>query len=163
MIVLGIDPGNTGGLVATDGINVIGQWVMPVVNVGTAKAKNNVLDLDEVEHVLTELFPLDAVAIEWQQSYGQHLAGIGKLMRSFGQLEGLVKALCVRYELPRPSAQGWHSILKGTEGKGKARSIIYAARRFPGLDLMPGARTTKHDGLADAACIAAWLCERMRR
>lgn len=162
MIVLGIDPGNTGGLVCIDDIgDVAGQWIMPTVDVGTKKKKRLVLDIYAVEMILMGIPGLGGVAIEFQQPFPkQGLSSTGKLMRAFGQLEGIVMARGHRYELPRPAQ--WQKVLAGVEGEGKQRAAIYAARRLPDLDLYPGRKRKPHDGLADAACIALWMHSKVR-
>lgn len=48
------------------------------------------------------------------------------------------------------------AVLSGVQGGGKDRAINWCKVFCKELDLRPGKRTTDHDGLADAACIAEY-------
>lgn len=48
------------------------------------------------------------------------------------------------------------AILSGVQGSGKQRAVNWCRVFVKGLDLYPGRRTTPHDGMSDAACIAEY-------
>lgn len=48
------------------------------------------------------------------------------------------------------------AIVARVQGAGKAKAINWCRVFLPSLDLRPGKRTTDHDGLSDAACIAEY-------
>jgi crossover junction endodeoxyribonuclease RuvC len=73
--------------------------------------------------------------------------------RGFGIWEGVLSALDVPYRTVRPSV--WtKKVLAGTPGEGKARSIQFALRMFPGAEITPKGCRVPRDGRADALCLA---------
>ena len=47
-------------------------------------------------------------------------------------------------------------LFKGEPGEGKARSIAFASRMFPDMELIPPRCRVPRDGRADAACLALY-------
>lgn len=160
MISIGIDPGLRGGLVALYPDAPPEAHVMPVLSYQVRGKNRREMDLYSVCDWLTGMRLTYgsgglSVAIERQQAYrGQGLSSTAKTMRAYGQLEGICQGLGLSYLLPRP--QEWQELLDGTPGEGKGRSIAWCQKHLPDLDLTPGRLRVPHDGLADAACIAAW-------
>jgi hypothetical protein len=80
---------------------------------------------------------------------GQGISGQCKLARICGQIEGIVSALGMSYQITHPRT--WSKVMRDVEGTDlKARARISAGRRFPDLDLS----LKKHHNRADAALIA---------
>jgi crossover junction endodeoxyribonuclease RuvC len=156
-VVVGVDPGLRGGIVALRGNEVLMAECMPTLQVGKSK---KIVDVVTFAHRLEGVGPT-VVAIEAQQSMpGQGLSSTFKTGRGFGQLEGVCYGLRIRFEVPRATA--WtKTILKGVAGEGKQRGISFIQRRLPHLDLSPGALRVPHDGIADAACIALWMQQKL--
>lgn len=73
--------------------------------------------------------------------------------RGFGIWLGILGALEIPYRTVRPS-QWTKRIFSGLPGKGKERSVQFARRMFPALELVPPGCRKPRDGRADAACLA---------
>lgn len=158
-MVIGIDPGLTGGIaVLLDG-NPVYTVVMPVIG--------NVLDLPRlIQHLRfppgdMKLFapPLPAVYLERAQPMPkQGSVSTFKFGRTMGQIEGVVTALGLPLVLVPP--QRWqkvmHAGIERTLGP-KERSAMAVARLYPHLDLRASPRCRKaHEGLVDALLLGAW-------
>lgn len=154
MLVVGIDPGKKGGIVTLNGSTVLAQNTMESVLVG--KSYN--------EHAMREaLFDgvPDAsrgevhVIIERQGSRpGEGHAGAFKCGYGFGLWVGICAGMLLEYSIVSPAT--WQKVLRGAPGTGKERSILFAQRALPDLELYPGRKRKPHDGLADAACLALY-------
>ena len=144
MSVAGIDPGKDGG-VAIRCHN--GSWVaFPMPIVGGEVAVAQIADELQTQDV-------SRVVIERQQAMPkQGVASTFTIGRNYGKLLGALEARRIPFqEVP---AKSWKAkVLKGTK-KDKDAAIAYAHRIAPGVELMPGKRTTPHDGIADAVCMA---------
>ena len=163
MIVVGIDPGKTGGIVrlrSDDWLHVAAFRAEDTILVG----RGGDYRVKAMCALLRDLAP-ELVVLEKQQAmppkvHGrvQGVASTASIMRAMGLWEGVLGALEVPHVLVRP--QVWQRrILAGAPGEGKARAIAVAERRLPGLNLTPGRCTKPHEGLADAACLALWGLE----
>ena len=146
MRVAGIDPGKDGG-VAIRCPN--GSWVafpIPLVgkDIGVAQIADELCSLN-----------VTRVVIERQQSMPkQGLVSTFTIGRNYGMLLGMLAARQIPFV--EITAQQWKGrILKGTK-KDKPAAISYANRIAPSVDLTPGKRTTPHDGMADAICMAEY-------
>lgn len=89
-----------------------------------------------------------------------------KVMRG-GQSDSGYTALCAslkfwkaafgKHDVETVYPRTWQAaVLSGVQGAGKDRAINWCRVFCKELDLRPGKRTTDHDGLADAACIAEY-------
>lgn len=74
--------------------------------------------------------------------------------RGYGMWLGILGALGLPFRTVRPNE--WTKVLKGTPGKGKARSIQFASMIFPDMPLIPKGCRKPRDGRADAACMVWW-------
>jgi hypothetical protein len=153
-VVLGIDPGQTGALVALSGATVRLAAVMPA----TPKVG---VDLGAVRDLLEELRP-DHVVLERAQAMpGQGSVSTAGYMRDYGGILGLLCALRIPHETVHPST--WHAQLVGKRaGDPKARALEVVRQRLPALALVPPRCRVPHAGLVDAACIALWGQQRGR-
>lgn len=179
MIVLGVDPGKSGGLVVlSESGAVLDARAMPVLTSGKGRAE---YDLDTItrflrtqalDSVQTETFP-DAirsclrVVVERAQPLPPTLkvGGNAQFHRgvSRGLWEGMLAGLGIPYELISP--RSWQSaMLRDVQGSDtKQRALIAAQRLFPGQDWRASERARKaHDGMVDAALIAEYGRRRLR-
>lgn len=79
----------------------------------------------------------------------------------YGVVKGVLEAMSIPYRMVTP--QAWkRSVLAGT-AKDKDAAIAFVRKAFPTINLTPGACRTPQDGIADAACLAAWGREHMDR
>ena len=147
MTVIGIDPGLKGGIVVMVDGRIAKTVKMPVVK-GDG---GSWVDFAEVASILKYERP-DLVAIEKVHSMpGQGVASVFTFGLGFGGLIGVCAGAGVAYKLTRP-AEWQRTAFSGMDKKlGKARSILYCKQRFPECE-----PAHKHDGIADAACIAEW-------
>lgn len=159
MIVIGVDPGLSGALavVSAEG-NLVAFDVMPCVG--------NVVDASGVVRLLRDYVKGHAdvrVYLERGQAMrrpgrGQGASSAFKFGRVCGLMEGALAGLGLSYMLVPP--QSWQKVMHAGIERSldpKERSRIAALRRFPGSDLRASPRCKKaHDGIVDAALIAAW-------
>lgn len=149
MIIVGADPGLTGGIVAIrDGIEITSMEVMP--RLGDA------IGVRSIGRMLSELAP-DHVFIEQVHSMPrQGVSSSFKFGRVYGQLEGVVGALGLTYTLVTP--QRWQKLMHAgcSHENPKERSAMAVARLFPRVDFTIGRAQKPHSGLVDAALIALY-------
>lgn len=156
MIVIGIDGGLKGGIVALYGHSVQ-RWVMPTVGTG-----QRVYDLRALTLILSCCCSHDSprpfAFIERAQAMPkQGVSSSFKIGFGFGALQGVVTALDIPYEVVSP--QTWQrTMFEGiNRSDTKAASVLVAQRQQPTIDWRATPRCKNaHDGLTDAYCIAAW-------
>jgi crossover junction endodeoxyribonuclease RuvC len=152
LVYIGVDPGVTGAIVAIgrDG-TLIGCSDMPIVN---TKPRKEVLvtQLAGIFKQYARTYGADEIFCTLEKHTprpGQGISGQCKLAKICGQVEGIVAALGMAYQVTHPRT--WSKVMRDVEGKDlKARSVIAAGRRFPDLDLS----LKKHHNRADAALLA---------
>lgn len=156
----GIDNGNKGAFVLLDPAGrVIDQHVTPVLNVGAGKRQKWIYDELAVLRILQDWRDAGELFVVLERAQPMRKQGLGSTFKTghdFGLAKGMLTGLGVSWEIV--PARAWQAAeLKGMKGSDtKTRSIMRAQRRFPGLDLTPGRKRTPHDGLADAANMAAY-------
>jgi len=152
-VIVGIDPGNKGGIVALDGQTAVLAEPMPA----TPKVG---LDLYALIELLEGLGPIRMVVLERAQSMpGQGIATTFRYGVGYGGILGVLAALRLPHTTVTPAV--WHRDLVGhrpSEGRdqAKARALQVVRQRLPGLQVVPPRCRTPHDGLVDAACLALW-------
>ncbi len=156
---IGIDNGLDGALVSLDGETgtLLGYRDCPFIMTG--KGNRRVFDIPGMVTALRDLMGMHLlrVFVEKTQSTPKiggipaHMLGLGA-----GVWLGILAALGISYQVVHPRT--WQSsMLKGTIGEGKQRSLIAASQAFPDLPLIkPKGRKLSLDGRADAAWIAEW-------
>jgi len=144
MIVIGIDPGQTGGIAIIRDGDVTCALPMPVTEKGLdAKAIRDVI------HVADFVIMEKISAMPGQGVTGMFHFGVG-----YGMIQGIVITLGIPLRLVTP--QAWKKeILAGTT-KDKSASIDYCMRVYPSVNLIPIGHRKPHDGIADACCIAEY-------
>jgi crossover junction endodeoxyribonuclease RuvC len=163
-VVVGIDPGKTGGAVALGLDGSALEWIAanhPEEGY-TVKGKGGghyipsamalwLYDVDQDYKVV-------GVVVEQQQA--RPIEGRSSVFTTgygFGIWIGILAALRFRYTVAKPTV--WTRAVFGSKPKGdekKARSVTTAAARVPDLPLTWGRKTKPHDGLSDAACLALY-------
>jgi crossover junction endodeoxyribonuclease RuvC len=168
MIIIGVDPGVTGGIVALDAETnqIIGKHTMPTITTeGTTKTKAGNLKkrtrIDPVEVArIIRLYPREETEIIMElvgpmPGSKNGAAALFSFGEGFGLLKGLFCGLRYKYSLVRP--QRWQlplSELKELYGRNKYTKVA-CQRAFRGVDFRESERCrTPHSGLVDAALIA---------
>ena len=163
-VVVGIDPGKSGGAVALglDGSAI--EWIAadhPSEGY-TVKGKGG-------GHYIPSTMALwlydlgqayDVISVVLEQQQARPIEGRSSVFTTgmgYGVWVGILAALRLRYTIAKPSV--WTRAVFGSKPKGdekKARSVTTAAARVPDLPLTWGRKTKPHDGLSDAACLALY-------
>lgn len=168
-VVIGIDPGNAGGIVVMD-LNgaVVDTYRMPV-----DKGNKTTVDLARLEKILQPPRQKHLVLVEEQHSRGgEGVAGMDSLMKAVGAIWGLCYAMRLPYEEVRP--QAWQKIVPASKAKlpksaskaertkaqreWKVELVRAAKRRWPTADLIGSSHASAkdHSGIADALWIAEY-------
>jgi hypothetical protein len=152
LVYVGIDPGIEGALVVIDRDGKLLQFLdVPTIN---TKPRREVLVSGIVSffHELVQHYGAENIFATLEKHTprpGQGISGQCKLARICGQLEGVVAACGIAYQVTHPRT--WSKVMRDVPGTDlKARSVIAASRRFPDLDL----KRKKDHNRADAALIA---------
>lgn len=145
-MIVGMDPGLKGGIVALKDGEVVAANRMPIHK--TTKQ----IDWHYLSGCLAGIKPKLAVIEKVHAMPGQGVTSMFSFGTNYGGLLGVCAGLGIPFVLVRP--QEWQKlILSGIDKKhGKGRSRIYCAQRWPGIEPLQ-----RHDGLSDAACMALWL------
>lgn len=155
MIVLGIDPGLDGGLVALDERRtVLLAERMPTL--GTGK---RTLDLPVIALSTADLLDAGPVRVVLEKQAPRPRDGKVSAFKTgfgYGQLCGLFAGLRLPVKVVAP--RDWQRVVCRSLPKmdTKARTILAVEQQLPELDLTPGRCRKPHTGLADAAGLALW-------
>lgn len=148
MIILGIDPGQSGGFCIVSGASIACR---PFPFAGKE------LDVQALVGMWGNLAREPSRAVIEQQHARPISSKVAmfSLGRNYGTILGLLGALGIGTEIVTP--RGWKDdILQGVSDKDKDAAIAYVRRVFPYVDLTSGGRHKPHDGMADAVCIAEY-------
>lgn len=141
-IICGIDPGQKGGVAFIDSDNVV---VVPMPSIP------GLIDL------FREWSP-DVVYLEKAQAMpSQGCVSMFNYGDHFGQLQGVLIALMIRYVLVPPRT--WTKVIHAgcTGDDAKEKSLQAVQRLFPTVDLLATDRSrVPHQGLIDALLIAEY-------
>lgn len=149
MNVLGIDPGQKGGL-AVVGSRGAYAVKMPMVD--------KEIDIPLVRDFILAHYPR-TVVVEEQRYFpkqGRRQGGVSTFTtgRNYGELLGCIKTLDLPLMVVPPKR--WQKALFGDTDDTKAASIAYVRRLYPDVDLVPQGCRVAHDGMADALCLATY-------
>lgn len=141
-MIVGIDPGQKGGLAAFG--EVLFAMPMPA-DLGDLVA---FFEKRKIEHVFCE---------KVHSMPGNRAGAMLNYGMGFGQILGIIATLKIPLTLVRP-ADWMREMHRGTSaGTTKERSLEAARRLWPGYDWGGTARSSKpHDGMYEAALIAAY-------
>ena len=178
MLVVGVDPGGSGGMYAlkkearTDNWEPGRSLVMPMVDVGKRVRDVDIKAIVGWFEELAEQYqePVSLVVLEDVGYMPASATGFGSgygdsiLSGRYNQILGMIKTLDMPRELPKP--QTWQSKLgvkvprvKGEKAVDRKRTIkqtitAFVLNRYPtAVIIAPGCRTI-HDGLVDALALA---------
>lgn len=159
---MGIDLGLTGAVVALDrdGVPCFVERA-PVIRVA---GRIITYDFDAMRDVFERLSELGGMNITMESAIrinrsGSADTGTTALRQCRRLWLAALTATRLGAVVDHVSPARWQaSMLRGLPQRStKARSIAYVRRRWPNqIDLMPGRCRTPHDGIADAACLAAY-------
>jgi len=167
-MIIGIDPGIAGAIVAIDEDGrYFSHTDMPVITV-----KKAVYDVDRIYHALDMLDKATikdaniSIFIEkTQPMYGMRVQASYGLGWCEGLFVGMIKAMQmsrkmaysanITYELVRPQQWQKHFGITKAKGDKKAQSYLIAKQLFPTAELT-GPRRGKKDGRSDALLTAEW-------
>ena len=145
MNVVGIDPGQKGGLAYLSDYHA---EAVPMPMIGKD------LDVQKIVRMLrtqsVELVVLEKVHAMPQQGVSSMFTfgfGVGVIV---GTVETL--GLPLRWVTP----QAWKKLVLAGTAKDKDAAIAHVRQAYPGIELVPGRARTPHDGIADAVCIAEY-------
>ena len=145
-MIVGIDPGQTGGIA---GIQPTGGCVarpMPV----TGKDIDGHAIAAELRALAPEVVILEKVHAMPKQG----VSSTFKFGMGFGLVIGVCEALGIPYRLVTP--QSWKKVVLAGTAKDKDAAISFVRRAYPAVDLTPGRKRVPHDGMADAVCLAEY-------
>lgn len=161
--VIGIDPGDKGGIAVIDWTGRITTFRMPL-----AKGSHNVLRTSVLLKILAPTSePRSYVAIEQIRPFGKSKAtSIATLMKNVGIIIGICEGLRLPYvEVP---PKDWQKLLVGVPKRDAKKDpsgvawkkdiIIAASKRWPHVDLVGSDRLNASacSGIADALWIAEY-------
>lgn len=155
-MIVGCDPGRSGGLVGLDAAGkILGMIAFEVVGktLKTDKIKK-VLRWDGLEHIFfeqTNAFHKGSANASY--TFGKYV----------GHLLGLIDMADIPYTLVRPSV--WQKeMFQGTDPKINTKNRAWQAcmRLWPEQSFVPEGKRKPSDGLVDAACIAEWGRRRLK-
>jgi len=154
-IIIGIDNGLTGGLVAISDMGaIIERWVMPI----QGKAKGNEVAADSVLMFLDKWNRSDITAL--LEVPGKHSPGVHALCSmwdSFGAIRATLETRGIRHHRVPP--QTWQKFILGNVEKGQTKPAALSKCRqlWPDESFLATVRSSRpHEGLIDAALIAEY-------
>ena len=162
MMILGIDPGKSGGVVMLDGLEVVYQRAADKGDGYRAQGANQDPDPGDLLRLWADIMTMPgrpSLAVletpSWHGATRMNAGVAGRLGIEHGLWRMLLSAHGVPYEVLAPKE--WRKragIVVPKGGDPKAATIARVGALLPGLELVvPGCRVA-HDGLADAAGLA---------
>lgn len=153
-MVIGVDPGITGGVVAlSDDGKILEKYTMPSVA--------GLIDIAAFADLFREFTKGYAVHVFMEQAQSFPKQGVASSFnygRGFGNLEGVLGALRIARTLVRPHV--WTKVIHAglqKELPAKEKSKLALTRLFPDVDLRASERCRKqHEGMMDALLIAEY-------
>lgn len=156
MIILGVDPGLSGAIVAIWENGKI-HSKLPFPTVPESRGRR-VINLVQVSAYLRTLPKIKMAFIEKVHSMPkQGVSGVFSFGRSYGQLEGVITSLNIPLE--RVTPQAWTKEMHkkvNPKLETKKRSFLVASRLYPNETFIAPRARTPHSGLIDACLIALW-------
>jgi hypothetical protein len=143
LTIIGIDPGQTGGIAILNGAITVKP--MPDIWSFASEIGFHAGFGDNLHVFIEKAQAFKGQGISSTFGYGVH----------YGELLGVLAAHQVKHTLVRP-VEWTKFIHKGTKATDpKARTLEAVRRLFPGVDLRGSARSTKaHSGIVDALALA---------
>ena len=149
MRVIGIDPGATGGVAVLEDGKLIDAMMMPIIHANGKTSVDSAILTDWLyQHLVGDCtFVIEAVHAMPRQGVSSSF--------QFGKMYGAVEALAIStgYRVEHVSPAKWKKAFHLNRDKGAS---IDAARLRFGHKLDQYVTLKKHEGVAEAALIAAW-------
>lgn len=160
--VLGIDPGNTGSFVLTNGVK-LKTWEMPLIQSGKNKTISHRGVMEILSDVVIEDDVIDGPEVQVYLERAMPMAMGSKHAFSYGRgFEAIVIAIeTIKLPMTMVEPQKWAKEMHegiSADLKPKAKSLIAAKRLFPKLVAMLPTKPKGgvHDGMIDALLIAGY-------
>lgn len=154
-IVIGIDGGVNGGIVALDeNQQIINAWKMPIMKM----SNGNTYDTRAIINIFNELdLKNDKITVFLEQAHVRPIQGKKQCFTNgfcYGIMQGILLGMNISYEIFSP--QEWQKEMLGeTRGDTKEKSIQLCTKKYPAFDWKVGSKNY-NDGLTDACCIALY-------
>lgn len=145
MNVLGIDPGQKGGIAF---ITDFHSEAVPMPMIGKDFDVPAIMEIIRTKSV--ELVVIEKV----HGMPGQGVRSTFTFGYGVGVIVGTVETLGLPLRWVTP--QAWKKIVLAGTGKDKDAAIAHVRQAYPGVALVPPRCRTPHDGIADAVCIAEY-------
>jgi len=151
MKLVGIDPGQKGGIAYIDDTTV-SVTPMPI---RTSSQDKDELDFRSVALLLKNLNP-DIIYIEQVHAMpGQGVTSMFRFGWGTGGLHGVMEAL--GFKIVTVGPRKWQKTLMGDEKHEKEDTIAFITAKYPQVSLLATPRSKKpHDGMSDALAIATY-------
>lgn len=161
MIVIGIDNGLDGGIVALRRGLVFYQAAMPTLGSG-----KRTYDIAQLANMLRALIGADRETMTFieraQAMPGQGVSSMFSIGFGFGVWQGLLTGLRLPFEIVSPQKWQREMFVGINRDDTKAASALVAQRLQPTIDWRASPRCRKpHDGMTDAFCIAEYGYRRL--
>lgn len=155
MRILGVDPGNKGGLAICENGKIIGAIPMPIREVTPVKKTYTQPNFTLIGKWLRENL-VDMAYIELVGSMpGQGVASTFTFGFNTGGLHGVIGCLDIPLRMVMP--QRWKTLVLDKNTADKDDAIAFCQQNCPDISLMATKRSkVPSDGIADAICIAVY-------
>lgn len=150
MRILGVDPGKKGAFVIVQDQRILTALPMPTVIDG------KFIDASAIAKFLKREDPYHAYIERVHAVFGASAGSTFAFGEGYGVIVGVISTLGIPFTTVPPKQ--WQKVMHdGVEEKyePKHRSAVAAMRLFPAFDFTQG-KKNYHDGLVDAALIAAY-------
>ena len=156
-IIIGIDPGMTGGICIRDLTNnEVDLMVMPTK--GTVRF-TKLIDSEAIAEMFAEIRS-EVKMVYIEEIFAMSMQGSASMLsfgRGWGQILGVIHTLKMPYYTVRPQEWQKYVLPKGKAGTTKIRALETAQKLFPTIDLRASERAKlAHDGKVDALMISEY-------
>jgi hypothetical protein len=155
-MVIGIDPGQKGGLAA------LPHGYADIIEVPVVVTMVSLVNIRQwfIEMAAGVLTHIELVMLEKQQPFPSTFKGsISNFSMGlcFGELRGLCVGMGIPFQYVLPRIWKQNILIGRAWRKNKKESISYIREKYPTLSLLPTERCrVDSDGMADAICIAEY-------
>lgn len=160
-IILGIDPGLTGGLVLYNGSSILEMSTMPILKEKRNGRLKSEIDLNELNNLIVKFKSHNPKCFLEKVGAmpGQGVSSMFAFGKGFGILIGMLSAHEIETTLVPP--QRWtaliHKPYAHTSLESKEKSKLISSKLFPSENFLATNKSkVPHTGLVDAALIAVY-------
>ncbi len=155
MRILGVDGGLDGGIAVLNHNSL--DYIAPMPTIPAADGKKREYDLPAIRHLIHDMHPEHAFLERAQAMPGQGGVSMFTIGKNYGIMIGIISCRSIPMTIIHPRT--WQKRMFSDLAKmdTKAASAIIAQRLFPNYIFKATVKCSKiHDGMTDAACIAAY-------